>query len=249
MKKLLSAAILVLFIAATPLKAQNLKDVLNEYFDVTGQKKILKVETLTTIGKINQGGLEIPFKQITARPSNFRVEGTFQGLTFLQTFNGTEAWTVNPFSGSTEPQPIPADQLKSLKIQADMDGMLWDWKDKGYTAVLDSTEDVEGTKCFKVDVTTDSNDVYTFYIDTESYLLIKSHAKVFMSGQAVESDTYYSNYKDVDGMILPGQIENRYNGVTGELIIIDRYEVDTPYNQSDFNKPVAAETPVTPGDK
>ena len=208
MKKLLSAAILMLFIAASPLKAQNLKDVLNEYFDVTGQKKILKVETLTTFGKINQGGLEIPFKQITARPANFRVEGTFQGLTFLQTFNGTEAWTVNPFSGSTEPQPIPADQLKSLKIQADMDGMLWDWKDKGYSAVLDSTEDVEGTKCFKVD----------------------------------------SNYKDVDGMILPGQIENRYNGVTGELIVIDRYEVDTPYPQSDFNKPAVAETPVTPGD-
>ena len=45
MKKLLSAAILMLFIAASPLKAQNLKDVLNEYFDVTGQKKILKVET------------------------------------------------------------------------------------------------------------------------------------------------------------------------------------------------------------
>ena len=57
---------------------------------------------------------------------------------------------------------------------------------------------------------------------------------------AVESDTYYSNYKDVEGMILPGQIENRYNGVTGELIVIDRYEVDTPYPQSDFNKPAVA---------
>ncbi|MBL0281879.1 MAG: hypothetical protein IPQ11_16295 [Bacteroidetes bacterium] len=52
----------------------------------------------------------------------------------------------------------------------------------------------------KVDVTIDSNDVYTFYVDTESYLLIKSHAKVFMSGQAVEIDTYYSNYKDVEGI-------------------------------------------------
>ncbi|MBL0281880.1 MAG: hypothetical protein IPQ11_16300 [Bacteroidetes bacterium] len=41
-----------------------------------------------------------------------------------------KAWTVDPFSGSTGPQPIPVDQLKSLKIQADMDGMLWDWKDK-----------------------------------------------------------------------------------------------------------------------
>lgn len=239
MKKVLSALVFLVTIAAIPATAQNLDDVLKEHFDAIGQKQLKKIETLTATGKLNQGGLEIPFVQISARPNNIRIEGTFQGLTFIQTYNGTEGWMLNPFTGATEAQPMTADELKGLKIQADMDGMLWDWKDKGYKVELDTTVDVEGTMCYKIDVTTAEGDVYSSYIDTESYLMIKTHTKTTINGVEVESDTFYSNYKDVNGIILPGTIENRYNGNPGEVIIIDKYEIDIQYEQSKFEKPVA----------
>ncbi len=241
MKKILSVVTMFIVIATSTAQAQNLKDILADHFEAVGQKKLKKVETLTLTGKLVQSGLEIPFKQISSRPSSFRIEGTFQGMTFVQTYNGTEAWILNPFAGTTEAEPVPEDQMKSVTIQADMDGMLWDWKDKGYEAKFDKLEDVEGTSCYKIDVTTKDTSVYSYFIDVETNLILKTHIKTKFSGVEVESDTYFSNYMQVDGLTLAGKIENRYNGQTGEVIVIDKYEFDLVYDAKIFDKPVAAE--------
>ena len=74
-----------------------------------------------------QNGMEIDFIQMGKRPDKVRVEGTFQALTFIQTYNGKEGWNLNPFTGATDPQPMSEDEIKSMKYQADMDGMLWNW--------------------------------------------------------------------------------------------------------------------------
>ncbi|HNF69969.1 MAG TPA: hypothetical protein PLL28_11380 [Chitinophagales bacterium] len=238
-RKIAAALLLLATLPVAGLKAQSLNDVLKAHFDAVGQNKVAKLENMTTIGKLNQSGLDIPFKQIVARPGKLRVEGTFQGLTFIQVFNGTEGWAVNPFAGSTEPQPIPADQLDDLKIQADMDGMLWDYAKKGSTVTLEGTEDVEGTPCFKIRIVTADSSVFDEYIDTDSYMLIKSHSKTQMMGVDVETDTYFSNYMQKDGIAMPGRIENRYNGVTGEVITIESVEFDLEYQDALFDKPAA----------
>ncbi|MBC8046561.1 MAG: hypothetical protein H7Y00_07180, partial [Fimbriimonadaceae bacterium] len=128
MKKLTAiylSIISLLFVNAT--QAQ-LQDILEEHFDAVGQKKLNKTESMYTTGKIVQMGFEIPMSLTLARPNKVRMEGTFQGQTFVQVYNGTEGWSINPFAGSLDPQPMGADELISMKTQADMDGMLWDWE-------------------------------------------------------------------------------------------------------------------------
>ena len=63
-----------------------------------------------------QGGIEIPFIQMAKRPDKVRVEGTFQALTFIQTYNGKEGWSLNPFAGVTDPQPMTEDELKGNAV-------------------------------------------------------------------------------------------------------------------------------------
>ena len=48
-----------------------------------------------------------------------------------------------------------------------MDGMLWNWKEKGYTVTFDGKEDMEGTSCYKIKVDTKEGDSFTYYIDAE----------------------------------------------------------------------------------
>ncbi|MEZ5015284.1 MAG: outer membrane lipoprotein-sorting protein [Chitinophagales bacterium] len=176
-----------------------------------------------------------------------RIVGSYMGLEFIQTYNGTEGWTVNPFSGSSEPQPFTADDLKNVKIQADMDGLLWNWKDKGYTVTLEGTEDVEGTPCFKIKVITDAKDEYLIFIDQDSYVMIRTSSKMKVMENEVESDTYYSNYKQFNGIAMPCNITNMYNGTTGEVIVIENVEMDIDMQDALFEKPVVAST--TEGNK
>lgn len=238
MKKL---QIVLLLIAATLAPAfthaQSLDDVLKEYFSAIGQDKLVKTNSMVTTGKFNQMGMEIPFMQYSMRPANVRVEGTFQGLSFVQTYNGTEGWSLNPFAGSTTAEPITADEMKSMKVQADMDGLLWNWKEKGHIVTLEGTEDVEGTSCFKIKIATADGDVYNYFIDSDSYMLIRVNSKITTMGTEVESDTYFSNYMQIEGIAFPGKIENRYNGVQGEVIIVDKVELNKELQASIFDKP------------
>lgn len=221
----------------TPLASQTLDEVLKNHFNAIGQEKVLNVKDMAITGKMVQMGIEIPFSQFLARPGMIRVEGTFQGLTFIQTFNREEGWSLNPFAGQSEPQPFGEDELKSMKYQSDMDGMLWNWKEKGYEVILDGTETVEGTECFKVRLTTPDGDVFTSFIDTEDYLLLRQNSKVKVQGNEAESDSYFSNYLKEGGMVFPGKTETRMNGQTVMTIVVEKVSIDTGLDPAIFEKP------------
>jgi hypothetical protein len=237
MKNFLKIASVLLLVSANSLHSQTLEDVLKGHFSAIGQDNLLKVNSQRLTGKMMQGGVEIPFIQLAKRPDKVRVEGTFQALTFIQTYNGKEGWSVNPFAGVTDPQPMPEDALKSMKYQADMDGMLWNWKDKGYTVTLDGKEDMEGTSCYKIKLVTKENDSFTFYIDSDSYIMIRSNTKMKVMGNESESDTYYSNYMQVEGLAVPGKIETKVNGQSAGTIVVDKVELNIDLADNLFEKP------------
>jgi len=185
-----------------------------------------------------QGGIEIPFIQMAKRPEKIRMEGTFQGLTFIQTFNGTEGWGLNPFAGVTDPQPMSADEVKGMHYQADMDGMLWNWKEKGYTVTFEGKDDMEGTSCFKIKVDTKEGDSFTYYIDADSYLLLRSNTKMKVMENETESDVYFSNYMMVEGIAVPAKIETKMKDQLMGTLVIENVELNTELDDTLFEKPV-----------
>jgi len=238
MKKIVVLFSALMLVSSTFLSAQSIDDILQEHFKAIGQEKLLKVNTIKTTGKLVQSGMEIPFIQMSKRPDFFRLEGTFQGLSFIQTYNGKEGWNLNPFAGATEPQPFSEDELKSMKYSADIDGMLWNWKDKGYTVTLEGKEDMEGTSCFKVKLATKDGDAFTYYLDSDSYMMIRTNTKVKVQGNDTESDTYYSNYTQVEGLAMPGKIDTKMNGQVVMTIVTDKVEINLDLDKSLFEKPI-----------
>ncbi|MBT3244370.1 MAG: hypothetical protein HN352_14565 [Bacteroidetes bacterium] len=238
MKKITLSLAFALLVSSTFLNAQNLEEVLDNYFEVLGQETILEAKNSQTNGKMLQSGLEIPFKQYAASPNKFRSEGTFQGMTFIQSFNGENGWSFNPFAGMTEAQELNEDELKVMKVQADYEGVLWNWKDKGHSVTLEGTEEVEGAECHVVKSVLAGGDIYTSYIDVENFVMIKQSAKITMQGQEIESDTFMSNFQEGDGFIYPGKIENRVNGQVMSTIVIEEMILGAELDASLFEKPV-----------
>lgn len=237
MKTITAFLALFLIVSGTLVRSQSVDEILKEHFSAIGQDKLLKVNTQKLTGKMIQTGMEIPFIQMGKRPDKVRVEGTFQELTFVQTFNGKEGWNLNPFTGATEAQPMSEDELKNMKYQADMDGMLWNWKEKGYTVTSDGKEDMEGTSCFKVKLVTKEGDTFTYYIDSDSYILLRYNTKIKVMGNETEADTYFSNYMQVEGMAVPGKIETKMNGQLAMTIVVDKVDFNIELNDNLFEKP------------
>jgi outer membrane lipoprotein-sorting protein len=238
MKKLALFLTVILLVPGNYIMSQSLDDILNEYFSATGQDNLLKVNTQKLTGKMIQGGLEIPFIQMAKRPAKVRIEGTFQDLTFIQTFNGEEGWMVNPFAGVTEPQPMSEDEIRSMHYQADMDGMLWNWKEKGYTVTFEGEEDMEGTSCYKIKLETKAGDTFTYYLDSDTYIMLRLTTKMMMMGNEMETDTYYSNYMMVEGIAVPANIETKLKGQLLMTMTIEKAELNTDLDDALFEKPL-----------
>jgi len=237
MKKSTAFFTVLFLVLGTTLPAQSVEEILKEHFSAVGQDNMLKLNTQRLSGKMVQSGLEIPFIQMGKRPAKVRVEGTFQDLTFIQTFNGKEGWSINPFAGVTDPQQMTDDDLKGMRYQADMDGMLWNWNEKGYTVTFDGKEDMEGTSCFKLKLETKEGDTFTYYIDSDSYILLRTNTKMKIMGNETESDTYFSNYSMVEGIAVPGKIDTKMKGQLMGTLVIEKVELNIELDDALFEKP------------
>ena len=147
-------------------------------------------------------GMEAPFTMTMQRPDKIRLEFTFQGMTGIQASDGEIAWMVMPFMGKNDPEEMPADMAKQLKEQADIEGPLFGWDDKGHTVELLGVEEMEGTDVYKLKLTRDSGDVRYHYLDSEYYVTVKQEGKTKVQGQEMEIETAIGDYKER----LPGDL-------------------------------------------
>jgi outer membrane lipoprotein-sorting protein len=245
MKKLIVPFFLSLIFISSSF-AQTVDEILAKYFEVQGQDKLLATTTFMTKGKIIQGQFEIPFTSYQKRPMKFRSEAEFQGMKIISAFNGENGWSINPMMGSTEPQPMTAEQLDRMKIQADYDGMFYNYKDKGYTVEFMGKEPVDDIETYVLKLTRPNGDIITAYIDAENYVILKTDSKMKIQDVDREAETIFSNYKYVDGILVPFSIETKMDGKTVMQMTFDEFKYNTDLDDSLFEMPeVTAPTDST----
>jgi hypothetical protein len=208
-----------------------------------GREKLAAVQAVRLTGKMVMGpGMEAPFTQELARPNKVRVEFTFQGMTGVQTYDGTNGWSLMPFMGKTEPEPISGDELKALEDQADIDGLLVGYKEKGHQIEYAGKEDLEGSPTHKLKVTKKNGDIAWLWLDAEHFLELKISGKTKVRDQEIEGETLFGDYKEVGGIVFPHSIENRAVGMPGGMsITVDKIEINPELPAERFTKPQAAQ--------
>lgn len=226
---------------ASPAVAQDLDEVLNNYYEAVGGLDAWKsVESMRMTGSIMMGGMgvEAPFVITTKRPKKVRLEFTFQGMTGIQAFDGETAWMLMPFMGKTDPEPMPEDMAKDIKDEADLDGALIGYQEEGHQLELLGLDETEGTKAYKIKVTKKNGDVEYYYLDAEYFIPIKVEGSREVQGRVVEFETLLSDYKDVGGLMMPHSIESKPKGApAGQVITINTIELNVPADDSLFVMP------------
>jgi outer membrane lipoprotein-sorting protein len=236
MKKLIIPFFLSLIFFSTSF-AQTVDEILAKYFEAQGQEKLLATNTFTTKGKIIQGQFEIPFTSYHKRPMKFKSEAEFQGMKIISAFDGETGWSINPMMGSTDPQPMTAEQLDRMKMQADYDGMFYNYKDKGYTVEYMGKEPVDDIETYVLKLTRPNGDIITAYIDAENYVALKTDSKMKIQDVDREAETIFSNYKYVDGILVPFSIETKMDGKTVMQMVLEDVKYNTDLPDSIFEMP------------
>lgn len=237
---------LIAALAALPVAAEemSLEQLLAKHFEAQGGADNLKaVKSARFSGKMSMGpGGEAPFVMTFARPQRARLEFTMQGMTGVQAFDGETAWMIMPFMGKTDAEVMAEDQAKNMKEQADFDGPLMDWKEKGHQVELVGLEDVEGTQAYKLKVTMANGDLRYHYLDSDYFVTIKQEGKTKVQGTEMEFETTLSDYKEVGGLMFAHSIESKPKGQpTGQVITIEKIELDVDAPDDLFAMPEPSE--------
>jgi len=240
MKKLITPFLLSLIFLSVSV-AQTADAVLVEYFQTIGQEKLLKTNTYVTKGKILQAQFEIPFTAYNKKPMSYRLEAEFQGMKIITAFDGLSGWSINPMMGSTEPQPMTDEQIEKTKLQADYEGIYYNYAEKGYKVEFVDKDFLDDIEVYILKLTTPTGDIITSYFDTENNVLLKSSSNMTMQDVETEFEMYFSNYKFVDEILVPFAIETKVNGETMMNMVIDEVTYNVEIPDSMFEMPEVTE--------
>ncbi|MFY9553082.1 MAG: hypothetical protein WAV47_00030 [Blastocatellia bacterium] len=237
-RKALSIIVPLTFLFCAQASAQTVDELIKKNIDAKGGiQKIKAIKSVKVTARFIQQGLEIPIVIQQKRPNLTRMDMTFQGKSMVQAYDGSSGWKIDAFQGSSEPEKIAGDELKDAQEQADMDGALVDYKEKGHTVELIGKEDVEGTPAYKIKLTLKNGDVRNIFIDAENFLDLRVNAKRKTPGGEIEIDQYLGNYKPVSGVLFAFSIETKVKGQTVNQITIDKAETDVAIDDSIFKMP------------
>lgn len=248
------ALIAIAVLAAIPSFAADLtvEEIVANNLEAKGGEEAWKaLETGKMTGTMRMGGgaagaMEMPFSVEFKKPHRIRLEFTMQGMTAIQAFDGEVGWAILPFLGKTEAEEMAEDQVKQLKDQADFEGTLVDYKEKGHTVELIGQEEVDGTPAYKLKVTRADGDVDYLYLDEEYFVEFKMEATREVQGNEVTVSTVLGDYKEVDGLLFAHSMEMAFGGGEAQQVItIEKIELGIDIPEERFAMPEKTEAPAT----
>ena len=208
MKKILVVTLMILlFLTLVTSDAFSIttEDVLENMAKAQGGKKNLaRIQDSTTSGSLVivpsnlNGSISTYWKSPNKRRSDIEVTG----IKIIQAYDGKIAWIDNPTTGGI--QELPEKFGKVLKRQALGYDTLFNYKKYGITYTFKGKEKVKDKDYFVLEQTYSDGHKTTHYVDPETYLIYKSKTVGFnQAGTEVESEIFPSDYKKVEGVLIP----------------------------------------------
>jgi hypothetical protein len=212
-----------------------------------GLDKIKSAKTRLTVGKVKGAGRRratvAAFKQMNMRPNFYRQNLSMQGMTAVQAYDGSVGWQTNPFRGRKDPELMGEDNLRDLLMDADFDGPLVDYAEKGNKIEYLGHDLVDGDDALRLKVTLKNGDLVYYYLDPDTYLEIRKEIQQFVRGSVRERVVDLGSYKPVDGVMYPFSIsEGPRSNPGAQMTTVQKIEVNVAFQESDFALPASLRT-------
>jgi len=221
------------------LHAQTVDEIIGKHIEARGGlDKLNSLATVRQSGKLHIQGIEAGLVIENKRPHMVREDISIQGLSDVTAYDGKLGWHVSPFSGRRDPELLSEDDLKSVVEDADIEGQLVDYQKKGYQAEFVGHDPVEGTDCYKIKLTLNNGDVQFYYLDTDSYMNLKTETQRLIRGALQYHDSMYGDYEQVNGVYFPFAIDSSEKGSPDHInVTIEKIEINVPLSDSLFELP------------
>jgi hypothetical protein len=207
-------------------------------------EKIKAIKTMRMTGKFEGGGgFTAAVSQENERPDLVRETFTLQGMTAVQAYDGTTGWQIQPFGGKKDPELMGEDDMRDLLLDADFDGPLVDYKDKGNTVEYLGHDVVDGDDALRLKVTLKNGDLIYYYLVPDTYLEIRKEIQQFIRGSVRDRVVDLGSYKPVAGVMYPFSISQGTKAHPDDQTeTVQKMEPNVTIDPADFALPASLRT-------
>jgi hypothetical protein len=238
-KKIIMKKIFVLLFvfAFFKVNSQTVDEIVQKYANAAGGlDNFKKIKTAKFSGTASAQGNEFPLTVQIINGRAMRTDVDVMGQTVTNAYKDGKGWKINPYAGAPTATDATPEELNEFRIQGSLISQLMDYKDHGYKAELLGQEDIEGVKTYKIKLTTDDNKTTTYFIDANTYMLVKTTGMRNLMGQEMELETFYSEVKDIGNIKFSMMRSVHSGGQTLQEVHFDKVDLDVPLDEKIFDK-------------
>lgn len=226
-KILLPSAFALFSLAA---QAQSADEIVAKYVNAMGgAEKLASLKTVKMEGNMSTQGIDVALTLTKKHLEGMRLDLEIMGTSNFQMATPTKGWVFMPVMQQTEPQEMDAEQLKSVQSQLDIQGSLYNYKEKGYTLESLGTEKVDGKDAHKLKLVKAGKEVF-YFVDAATGLLLKTVTKVSAQGTEMDVESVFSDYrKNEEGYMFAYTNTN-----TQGVITFDKISTNVPVEDKMF---------------
>ncbi len=237
---------LILLMSSFLMSAQTADEIINKYIENTGGREAWsKVTSMKSVGNVKAQGMDFPTTMLS-KQNKQKISFTFQGKEIVQpAFDGQVGWQTNFMTMKAE--KMEAEDSEMLKSEfGDFPDAFLKYKEKGYTVELQGSETVEGTDCFKIKLTkkpvkadgVEVENASFYFFDKENYVPILVKSEIKKGPQKGKfSETSMSDYQEVNGLVLPFTIDQKFDGQTMASVKLTGIELNVTIDDKEFAFP------------
>ncbi len=196
-----------------------------------------KAQTLKATGSFTAFSKVGPFTLHRKRDNKFHLDHVLGDKPVEIGFDGEIAWWVNLWNGIPWSQPITGLDRAVLMQDVDFESPFFHHREKGYKVELQGEDDVDGQKVIKLQLTRPDDSVETWYLDPETHLEVAYDAQGSDFGTPNPQRTYFEDFRQVDGLVMPHLIEKQWY-TRHRIMEIEKVEINAEIDDAVFSRPL-----------
>jgi hypothetical protein len=172
------------------------------------------------------------------RPNRIRTTLWGGGRLLVQASDGHTVWTLNGMAGAPVPHIETGDVARNIQAGADIDGPLIAFRAKGNRVEYAGIDTAAGRPAYVLEVQTATGLHDRYYIDVRTHLQTKWTGIRPSNGDTLVFDSYFGDYRRVDGVMLAFRIDSDTRGRPGrQHMQFDTASVNPPLAPERFRLP------------
>lgn len=218
---------------------ETLSSILENYQNaIGGQTAWKKLNTLKITGNMQSLGTVFKSTVVYKRPNMCRIDFNADGMTFIESFDGTTPWQVGMVGNTRSPVPLEGKRAQELKQTCDFDGPLVDHKKKRLKLEYEGKDEVKGRAAFKIKVAYENETVDTYYLDEKTYLPFMVKGTTSIQNKTIKSTTLIDDFIQTGDIKIPYYYEFELEGVpTNEIFKVSTVELNPEVKDGLFSMP------------